>query len=138
MLTASQQQIRKACFQNHKAAGALQGAHPNGKAMLLFYGAECGLKHLVMVDKGFKTSAEVAQQFGHDIRRLVAEAKIARSEIAQGGGGSITFPEIRKSGDTNLIPISEFHAAMRYSIDLEANGAEEAASFFDGLCSALR
>ncbi|WP_146184161.1 hypothetical protein [Caulobacter sp. HMWF025] len=138
MLEASLQQMRKACLKNLKAAGALQGAHDSGKGMLLFYSAECGLKHLVMKDRGQKTTAAVAGEFGHNIRALIAVAQISRSELAQAGNGPVTVPDIRKSGESNTISLSEFHVAMRYSVDLQGDDEAKALQFFDKLTSALK
>jgi len=130
--------MRKACLQNLKAAGALQGAHDNGKGMLLFYSSECGLKHIIMNDQGHRNSAIVASSFGHNIRSLVAEAKISRSELAQGPGSEVTFPNLRKKGEAAMLSLSDFHVAMRYGIELDADDETNAMMFFDRLTTALK
>ncbi len=106
--------------------------------MLLFYSAECGLKHLIMKDRGQKTTATIAGEFGHNIRSLIAAAQISRSELAQAGGGAVAVPEIRRAGAAGNISLSEFHTAMRYGIDLEGDDEVGATQFFDKLALALK
>lgn len=138
LLEASLLQMRKACLKNLKAAGALHGSHDSGKGMLLFYSSECGLKHLIMKDRGQKTTAIVAGEYGHTIRAMIAAARISRSELAQSGNGVVMLPQIRKKGSGDAISLSEFHTAMRYGIDLENDDEAKATYFFDELASALK
>jgi len=95
--------MRKACLKNLRAAGALQGSHDSGKGILLFYSAECGLKYLIMSNRGQRTTKEVAAEFGHNISRLIGEARIARSELSQPGNGTVTMPAIHKAGAHDTI-----------------------------------
>lgn len=130
--------MRKACLKNLKAAGALQESHNSGKGLLLFYSAECGLKYLIMLEAGQRTTAQVAGRYGHNVNALVAAAKISRSELAQAGIGTVNLPRIRKAGASETIPLSEFHTAMRYSVDLQGNDEADATKFFDTLAWALK
>jgi hypothetical protein len=129
--------MKKGWGRNFKAAGALQGAHPPGKGMLLFYSNECGLKHLIMADQGHRTSAQVAQ-IGHNVARLIAEARISRSELTQSGTGQVTVPRIRKHGTMEECSFNEFHTAMRYGVDLDPDDHKNAEDFLASLASALR
>lgn len=138
MLEASKKQILKAFLLNSKAGGALQGAHPKGKGMLLFYGVECGLKHIVMDMRGYKTTRQVADEFGHNLRKLMSEARISPSEINREDGGKFKYPVIRRMNSSNDIGLSEFHVAMRYSVELEPEDERTAVAFLENLTAALK
>ncbi|WP_238257610.1 hypothetical protein [Methylorubrum podarium] len=138
MLEATSQELRKACLRNAKAAGALQGAHGSCRGILVFYSVECGLKSLIMDDRGEKSSKTVGPKFGHNIRSLIAEARISAAELGLVANAAISIPTIRHGSGGQEISFSDVHTAWRYGVSLEAAGELAATAFLDSLVSALR
>lgn len=136
MLEASQRQIRKAFVRNAKAAAALQGSHDACKGILTFYSVECGLKFIIMNDRGYKSTAEV-HAIGHNLRRLLQEAGISPSELAS-TGATFDIPEVCRESTGEVISISEWHTAWRYGLDVTEKRNGAAHSFLNSVISALQ
>jgi hypothetical protein len=119
MVNPPPQSLRRRA-QQLEAAAIRESAHDiNCASLLLFYAAECGLKHVYMSRNNLKDTSEErgsavsARSYGHDLKRLVTALNIPRASI--GNAPAIVFRRSQDRGEVSVL-----HQAWRYGVEIDA------------------
>jgi len=122
--------MKKAFLANAKAASSLQGAHIPGRGMLAFYSVECGLKYVIMVEKRYRSTDQVAS-FGHSLQNLIREANISAAELS-------SVPTVKVQSTGNTLSCGDWHTAWRYGVEMVKADCDNAIEFLDDAIVALK
>lgn len=111
-LDTTRRELDRAYAANLKAFGSSSGSPAS---LLLFYGLECGLKALIMKERGadITSALTLIAQIGHDLRECLkalgapATLKLSSTKTRQRKVQTVSNPML--------------HQAFRYGVELENN-----------------
>jgi hypothetical protein len=119
-------QLRARSTTHREAADTLGAQAPS--ALLLFYGAECGLKAEIIHQRGLRTTADLPEELrNHDLQRLARELKLP-PELC---GRMRPCPSRRKH--ETQIAFRELHEAWRYGRTLHEGHESQAVAVLRAL-----
>ncbi|MGN9783985.1 hypothetical protein ACTMTF_21295 [Nonomuraea sp. ZG12] len=101
------------CEPAHPLASDALEKEPSA-ALLLFYGAECGLKAEILHQRGLRTTADLPDHLrNHDLQRLARELNLPPGLCAQ------MRPCAARRKQESQVSFSELHEAWRYGRSLD-------------------
>lgn len=109
MLHVSPAELEKA-FRRHVSSGQGDAAN-DSKLLLLVYAVECGLKRLLLRQRGLKSTHRLDDDdLTHDLNSLLRKL-----------GGRPSFPSIpigKLDGRASQVSVDQLHEALRYGVSL--------------------
>lgn len=112
MINPSLKALRRRASELRSSAARERAIDLDSGSLMMFYAAECALKHVYMLENGLRSTSEsrsgkpAATDFKHNLIRLIEELKVPRSQLA---------PPAAVLQRTNAkCELQELHQAWRY------------------------